>query len=83
MTFIDRRHFLSTASAACLSVAASSGEASVGKKEKIKIGQIGTGHAHASGVFSQLRQVTDDYELVGIAETDPPVSYYPPSAADA
>jgi predicted dehydrogenase len=71
MTSIDRRHFLSTAGAACLSMAASSSTASVGKKEKIKIGQIGTGHAHARGVFSQLRQVTDDYELVGIVENDP------------
>ena len=71
MNHIDRRHFLSTAGAACLSMAASRSGASVVKKEKIKIGQIGTGHAHASGVFSQLRQVTDDYELVGIVENDP------------
>jgi len=67
---INRRHFLSTAGAACLSLAASSSGASTVKKEKIKIGQIGTGHAHASGVFSQLRQVTDDFELVGIVEND-------------
>jgi len=70
MTYIDRRHFLSTAGAACLSMAASSSGASIVKKEKIKIGQIGTGHAHASGVFSQLSQVADDYELVGIVEND-------------
>ena len=41
------------------------------KKPKIKIGQIGTGHAHARGVFAQLKQVTDDFELVGIVENDP------------
>jgi len=40
------------------------------KKQRIKIGQIGTGHAHASGVFSQLLK-TDDYEVVGIVENDP------------
>jgi len=71
MTNIDRRIFLSSAGAACLSMAASSSRAAGVKKDKIKIGQIGTGHAHASGVFSQLQQVTDDYELVGIVENDP------------
>lgn len=72
MKVVDRRDFLAAASAtaASLSVAASGGRADE-KKEKIKIGQIGTGHAHASGVFSQLRQVTDDFEVVGIVENDP------------
>ena len=75
MTIVNRRKFLTTAGAAGLSLAASSGTASntvaTIKGKKIKVGQIGTGHAHASGVFSQLRQVTDDYELVGIVENDP------------
>ena len=73
MTTINRRDFLGAAGAAAagLSLIASSGQAADSKKEKIKIGQIGTGHAHASGVFSQLRQVTDDYEVVGIVENDP------------
>ena len=71
MKNIDRRDFLLSAGAAtCLSMASTSTAAST-KKEKIKIGQIGTGHAHASGVFSQLRQVTDDYEIVGIVENNP------------
>ena len=38
--------------------------------ERIRIGQIGTGHAHASGVFAQLKQ-TDDFEVVGVVENDP------------
>jgi len=38
--------------------------------ERIRIGQIGTGHAHASSVFSQLKQ-TEDFEIVGIVENDP------------
>ena len=71
MTFIDRRHFLSAAATTCLSTAASSNEAAPVKNKKIKIGQIGTGQAHASSVFSELRQVTDDYGLVGIVENDP------------
>ena len=42
------------------------------KKPQIKIGQIGTGHAHARGVFAQLKQVTDDFELVGY-QSHPPI----------
>ena len=71
MTIVDRRNFMTgaTAAAACLPLATSTARA-VARKDKIKIGQIGTGHAHASGVFRQLKQVTDDYELVGIVEND-------------
>ena len=73
MTNIDRRNFLTStgAAAAGLSLVTSPSRAASVKKEKIKIGQIGTGHAHASGVFSQLRQVTEDFELIGIVENDP------------
>ena len=71
MTTVDRRNFLTGASAAaaCLPLAASSVRGAA-RKDKIKIGQIGTGHAHAAGVFRQLQQVTDDYELIGIVEND-------------
>lgn len=37
---------------------------------KVRIGQIGTGHAHASGKLEVYRR-SDDYEVVGIAEPDP------------
>lgn len=40
--------------------------AEVGAKSRIKIGQIGVGHAHA-GKLSVYRQ-SDDYEVVGIVE---------------
>ena len=71
MTTVDRRNFLTGASAAaaCLPLAASTARGAV-RKDKIKIGQIGTGHAHAAGVFRQLQQVTEDYELVGIVENN-------------
>ncbi|MEE3369353.1 MAG: Gfo/Idh/MocA family oxidoreductase [Planctomycetota bacterium] len=71
MTTVDRRNFLTGASAAaaCLPLAAATARGAA-RKDKIKIGQIGTGHAHAAGVFRQLQQVTDDYELVGIVEND-------------
>ncbi len=73
MTTVDRRTFLAqsaAATAATINTAAAS-RAAKPAKPKIKIGQIGTGHAHARGVFAQLKQVTDDFELVGIVENDP------------
>jgi predicted dehydrogenase len=71
MMTLDRRRFLAGVSAAAsgMAVAAEQSAAADAKKEKIKIGQIGTGHAHASGVFGQLKQ-TDDYEIVGVVEND-------------
>ena len=71
MSTVDRRKFIAAASAAAtVSLATSRATSSDSKHEKIKIGQIGTGHAHAGGVFTQLRQATDDFELVGIAENN-------------
>ena len=37
---------------------------------KIKVGQIGTAHAHASGKMDALRKLTDHYEVVGVVEPD-------------
>ena len=72
MSTLDRRNFLTMASAAAagLSLADSAANAAAGRKPKIKIGQIGTGHAHAGGVFRQLKQAAD-FEVVGIVENDP------------
>lgn len=41
-----------------------------GKKVKIKIAQIGTGHAHASGKMAAMRR-SREFEVVGVAEPDP------------
>lgn len=72
MQNVDRRNFLNIAgiAAAGISLSSTSTRAEV-KKEKIKIGQIGTGHAHAKSVFSQLRSVTDEFEIVGVVENNP------------
>ncbi len=70
MTTIDRRGFLKTAGVAAATATGASQSVQGASKEKIRIGQIGTGHAHARGVFAQLLQ-TDDYEVVGIVENDP------------
>lgn len=37
---------------------------------RIRIGQIGTGHAHASGKMSAMRSLSGLYEVVGIVEPD-------------
>lgn len=39
-------------------------------KPKIRIGQIGTRHAHASGKIKAIRGQSDAYELVGVVEND-------------
>jgi len=37
---------------------------------KVKIGQIGVGHPHASGKIKTIKKLTEEYELVAIAEPD-------------
>lgn len=71
MMSFDRREFLAMAGAAFASTVASRSQGAAVRGEKIKIGQIGTGHAHANSVFSQLLKVTDEFEIVGIVENDP------------
>jgi predicted dehydrogenase len=39
-------------------------------KRRVKVGQIGTAHAHAGGKMSTLRKLQDDYEVVGVVEPD-------------
>ena len=39
--------------------------------KKIKVGQIGTTHAHAAGKMATLRKLVRDYEVVGIVEPNP------------
>ena len=76
MDFTNRRKFLQAAgSAAVGSLLASVPQRharglAAESRRKIKVGQIGTGHAHASGKMSTLRKLADDYEVVGIVETD-------------
>ena len=39
-----------------------------GAKRKIRIGQIGTSHSYASGKLAAIRNLSEDFELVGIAQ---------------
>jgi len=65
-----RRTFLSTAGMATAGVLLSGNIYSADtERPKIKIGQIGTGHAHADKIAT-LRKLTDCFEVVGIAEDD-------------
>jgi predicted dehydrogenase len=76
MNKFDRRHLLTAAAGAGAAVAlgpwlAPTLTAADAPKQRIKIGQIGTGHEHASAKMSTLRKLSDHYEVVGIAESDP------------
>jgi predicted dehydrogenase len=76
MTECKRRDFLKTTVSATLGLAASahlparSARGSAKPARKIKIGQIGTGHAHAGGKMSTLRKLTNDFQVVGLVEPD-------------
>ena len=69
--FPTRRDFLSTVAAAGVTALAAPAVAWSAEREKprIKIGQIGTGHAHASKL--EVYRRSPDYEVVGIVESDP------------
>jgi len=62
----SRRSFL-TASGCALAGTALGG-APEAKKERIKIGQIGVCHEHASGKITTLKKWPDVYEIVGVVD---------------
>jgi len=64
-----RRSVLSAASAAALAPGLL--RASSGNGERIRVGQIGTAHPHASGKMATLRKLSDRFEVVGVVEPDP------------
>jgi predicted dehydrogenase len=75
MNTLDRRHLLTTAAGAGAALALGRWiepmvAAADAPQQRIRIGQIGTGHEHASGKMSTLRKLSDHYEVVGIAESD-------------
>ncbi|QDT53629.1 putative oxidoreductase YhhX [Caulifigura coniformis] len=62
-----RRDFLAASALAAWAPLAFADEPS---PPRIKVGQIGTGHGHASGKFSTMRKLSDQFEVVGIVEPD-------------
>jgi predicted dehydrogenase len=75
MSRYPRRDFLKTAGGAAVGLAGVMAAPYVLRgsqgKRRIKIGQIGTGHGHAAGKLETLLALPDDFEVVGIVESDP------------
>jgi predicted dehydrogenase len=72
----DRRRFLGTTIGAGVGTAAGAWLhpavlAADPPKERIKIGQIGIGHNHASAKMATFRKLADQYEVVGVVEPSP------------
>jgi predicted dehydrogenase len=66
---MNRRSFIFSSTAAMLSAPMAGYSLSSGSK--IRIGMIGTRHAHASGKIKAIRDQSDTFELVGVVENDP------------
>ena len=71
---LPRRQFLAGVGAASLTAAtpavlARAAHGATSGASRLRIGQIGTGHAHAEGKLSVLRR-SADFELVGVVEPD-------------
>lgn len=65
---MNRRNCLQTMAAGALATHLSFSAEQ--RKTKIKVGQIGTKHAHAGGKVATLRKFSDDFEVVGVVEPD-------------
>lgn len=70
---MHRREFISTLGQAGLLATGAIGSTrplqAAGSQPRIRVGQIGTGHAHADGKLATLRR-SPDYEVVGVVEPD-------------
>jgi hypothetical protein len=69
----DRRHFLTStvgAAAAATRWIGTHANAANPPRERIKVGQIGIGHNHASAKMATFRKLKDQYEVVGVVESD-------------
>ena len=62
---MNRRSFITTALATSAATLAPAAET-----KKIRVGQIGSQHAHASGKIEGLRRLSDVFEVVGLAGAD-------------
>jgi len=68
MTTVARSGLLAAAAAGCPRSSAAAGAT---KGKRVRVGQIGVGHGHASGKMRTLRALAEDYEVVGVVEPDP------------
>ncbi|QDS95691.1 putative oxidoreductase YhhX [Roseimaritima multifibrata] len=65
-----RRQFITDSILLASSAVAFPHVAGAAQSKRIKIGQIGTAHAHASGKMSAIRSLPEIFEVVGIVEPD-------------
>jgi predicted dehydrogenase len=69
-----RRTFLGSSAAAALAASLTAAPSRIVRaataRPRIRVGQIGTAHAHAAGKMETLRKFADDWEVVGIVEPD-------------
>ena len=65
-----RRNFIQAVAAGSALSVASRSAAAAKRQRPIKIGQIGTKHAHAGGQIATIRKYPQLYEFVGISESD-------------
>lgn len=70
MNSFTRRQFLHTAALTGIASVHARAQNQGARPPKIRVGQIGTGHAHAAGKMDTMR-ASEDYEVVGIVEPDP------------
>ena len=63
---MDRRSFNRSAAGILLS----SSLPLYGKQDRIRIGQIGLAHPHASGKLNAIQSLPETYDLVGVVEPD-------------
>jgi len=63
---MTRRTFLGTCG-----IAAAAPTLWAGQRERLKIGQIGTAHAHAAGKALAIRAFPETWDFVGVVEPDP------------
>ncbi len=71
MPSFTRRQFLQTAALTSLAtVPKVRAQTATARPPRIRVGQIGTAHAHAGGKMDTLR-ASEEYEIVGIVEPDP------------
>ena len=66
---ISRRRF-AIGSVVTSAIAMSSRVAAFEPTQKIRVGQIGTKHAHASGKIDTVRKLSDHFEVIGVVEED-------------
>ncbi|MEM1067491.1 MAG: Gfo/Idh/MocA family oxidoreductase [Planctomycetota bacterium] len=70
MSLQTRRRFLSHSAVAGVSAMGLRNTVAADMHSKIRIGQIGTRHAHASGKIEAMRKLSDLFEVVGVVEPD-------------